>query len=172
MSTVRSIQQILVPLALGCAALIGCTEPSSRFPRLGVGYRADGAYADPALFRAEVTQGGRRWVIEPSRLTIRARSSTHVEANAEVRRIAVGEPLTVRVALVLGPGDTAAAGSVSWTPEPDWSYSVFAVAGTDRPPRGFCVLSVTHVSQLPPRAGTEGDTLFIERSGLPEGAVC
>jgi hypothetical protein len=168
--SVRPTRRILLPLIVAASAATACTEPSAS-PRLSVSYSAEGAYADPALFRAEITQGGERRVVQAWQIIVRSRSSTRVDAGADGFRLHVGEVATVRLAIVLAPGDTAAAGSVSWTPEPHWRYGVNAVVGRQRP-GGFCIFAVEHAIRLPVRGGTEGDTLFVFRSGLPDGAVC
>ena len=158
-----------IALASPALAACGILSPGPR-ARLSVGLDARGAYADPALFRAEITQGRSRRLVQGSDLDVRARTAETVAAGLEHLPLRVGDPVSVRVALVRAPGDTAAAGTVTWTPEADVGYGVGAVAGSGRP-QGFC-FSISHAIPLPARDGTRGDTLFITHSALPRGAVC
>jgi hypothetical protein len=59
---------------------------------------------------------------------------------------------------------------VTWTPEKDWRYGVGTFIGPQRP-LGLC-FEIMHAEALPARGGTSGDSLFVLRSGLPEGAIC
>ena len=170
MRLARSICGTLFMAGVVTSLSISCTEPTP-LPQFNINYRADGPYADPALFSAEVNHGGWRGVFGPQQLTVRAQTASHVEAGLRDLPLRAGEPVTVRIAVVLASGDTAAAGSVSWTAEKDWGYSVTGEVGP-RPPHGFCVISVSAAGELPPRAGTSGDSLFLVLSGLRKNTVC
>ena len=169
MVAIRRRQCALLPILVAVSTAMGCTEPEG--VPLSLTLFAEGAYADPSLFRAEIMQGDGRRDVPPAQLSIRARSSTHVDANVDRLWVAVGHPVTVRVAVVSTTGDTAGSAVVSWTPERNWRYGVIATLGTQRF-LGFCTIGTQEAVGLPPRGGNDGDSLFVVRSGLPEGAVC
>ena len=56
------------------------------------------------------------------------------------------------------------------TPETNFEYGVDAHVGIHRP-AGFC-FTLAHALPLPPRGGTQGDSLFIAVGGIPRDAVC
>ena len=155
----------VVALLAACNA----TSPSSR-PTLGVNYNARGVYADRSLFSVEIRQGAQRRVIQGSQLTAYSQTGDFLSVGVEKLSLGVGQPVSVRVALASTPGDTAAAGTVTWTPQANYEYGVGAVAGMQRP-AGFC-FSIAHAIALPARGGTQGDTLFVTQSGIPRGAIC
>lgn len=164
-SALRRGPSIVGTLATFC----GCTngDPSSQ---LDLRFDVSGAYADPHLFVAEVTQGGARRILPATSFTILSQSGASFSAELRGLRVQAGQPVTVRIAVLGAATDTAAAAIASWTPEANWVYGI----GAEVAPQlgAFVCGAVAARLALPARGGSSGDSLFVVRGGLPQGAIC
>jgi hypothetical protein len=151
----------VVTLAVGL--LTACSDGST----LQVSYSAVDAYADPALLTVDLLWPGGGRHLDGRRFTTTTEFGT---PHSQVLDVPTGGQLQVR-AYLTSANDTLAQVAGTLTLQPNYGYGASLLVG----PTGsesFCSSVADRAPVLGPSAAVTSDTLFLELSGLQEGAIC
>ena len=147
----------LMLLSMVAGSLVSACSSTDPFgPSIGLGLHVTQPAALPSTLRVEIGSSS---------------ASLHADApsgNASTRMhvIGYGEKL-IQLTLLGAQSDTLATASFSESLQAGYDYGIGAVVSRVRP-LGNCVAIVSAT----PLRNSPSDTLFVENSGIPKGAVC